>query len=238
MAQRGIFRHDWLKGRQGVQLPRTRDCSPAPSPISWLSAAPALQRSMTHCGDTAAPRGGLPYVIAQCSSQPLPSFHDPCFELDRRFRRSMASAVARPNAMRLSRPSLSARLLPIRSGGRNTKGKGGYRGTRAGYESGREVSVYTAALGWHRSASAEPSVLPPWVGPRPGAVVISRTLRKADFAEGSGAVALITGQYRGDGQNPALLRSGWTPPCRPRASGVLGESTDSHIEATPRGLPC
>jgi len=139
LAQRGILRHDWLKERQGVQLPRTRDCSPAPSPISWLSAAPALQRSMTHCGDTAAPRGGLPYVIAQCSSQPLPSFHDPCFELDRRFRRSMASAVARPNAMRLSRPSLSARLPPIRSGGHNSKGKGGYRGTRAGYQSGREV---------------------------------------------------------------------------------------------------
>ena len=52
-----------------------------------VECRPALQRSMTHCGDTAAPRGGLPYVIAQCSSQPLPSSHDPCFELDRRFRR-------------------------------------------------------------------------------------------------------------------------------------------------------
>ena len=204
-----------------------------------VECRPALQRSMTHCGDTAAPRGGLPYVIAQCSSQPLPSSHDPCFELDRRFRRSMASAVARPNAMRLSRPSLSARLHRRSAAADATrKGRAAILARALATNPVVKYAVYTAALGWHRSASAEPSVLPPWVGPRPGAVVISRTLRKADVAEGSGAVALIAGQYRGDGQNPALLRSGWTPPCRPRASGVLGESTDSHIEATPRGLPC
>src|SRR5581483_1510603 len=33
----------------------------------------ALERSSTHCGNTGAPCGGLPNVIAQCSSQPRPS---------------------------------------------------------------------------------------------------------------------------------------------------------------------
>ena len=139
MAQRGTFRHDWLQGEARSSASSNSRLQSRTKPDLMVECRPALQRSMTHCGDTAAPRGGLPYVIAQCSSQPLPSSHDPCFELDRRFRRSMASAVARPNAMRLSRPSLSARLPPIRSGGRNSKGKGGYLGTRAGYQSGREV---------------------------------------------------------------------------------------------------